>query len=169
MLRETYGLPLSLFILLSLLLSVTEPHLKFINSELIWNSIIGFSFVLLQQRLASPNFFSWTFSSNPIPLWQHMMRKKIYAIYSSPIIFAATSLLFFQERISRSVFWLRSVLKQFEIISDTHEEYFGNTTQYNILEICIRVKRPLKISLLYIELFCFCMLVKKDFANFTGI
>ena len=32
--------------------------------------------------------------------------------------------------------------KQFEIISDTHELYFGNITEHNISEIFMCVTRP---------------------------
>ena len=49
------------------------------------------------------------------------VQKDIPAISSLSVIFAAISLLYFLERILSLVFRLRSILKQFQIISDTHE------------------------------------------------
>ena len=62
------------------------------------------------------------------------VQKDIHAISSLSVIFAAISLLYFLERVLSLVFRLRSILKQFQIISDTHEQYFGNITEYNISE-----------------------------------
>ena len=120
------------------------------KTHLIW-AHLKFRYRLLfcstSAAIPEPKFFSSTFSLYPIPLWQRMKNTYMLFLFRQRFL---PPFFYFQERTLSSVFWLRSILKQFKIISDTHEEYFGNISEYDILEICIReVQLQCKMCHLY--------------------
>ena len=71
-------------------------------------------------------------------------QKDIYTIFSSSTIklYKISVIKLYKLKFFTQCFDCASARKKIKITSDTHESYFGNITEYNISEICIRVTRP---------------------------